>query len=397
MPVDIARLSDYVPAFPGSGIGTSSPLSTGMMAARPGPERTFHEQVRMLRQASFVSFARLQDSISVWFADDRGMQFHVAAGGFREVQRINDELLALARSPRSSRESIGRLGGELFRLLFGPICTVMDPARLLYLHCGQGLHPTLLSLLRMPDGCLLSERFRSVLAADFPTRNRPGNREGISTDSPFLYMDAMPQGSGGGARDFADRDTPLAKALDDASLSLQVPPLKVLTGGSATSAAFQELAADAQGIHCRVVLSDGAHGPQFRLVQPGDGKRPGEVGKGEAADYLPLTTLGRKSLVRCRLGVFETSMLPGQPAESHHLWQRCRVALHHAGIVNVLLPRWEVDAAVSQCFFASFYGKLLAGTSVDTAFHDAIATVRQQKGWEHPYYWAGFTHSVSHL
>lgn len=394
MPIDFASSAFNANAYRSSGIGAASDFLNGFRSAHPGPERTFHEQLRLLRSASFVSFARVQDSVSIWLADNRGMQFLIADRGFRDVQDMSEELVALAQTPRSRRQAIAKLGVELFRVLFSPVCQQLDPKRLLYVHCGPGLHHIPLSLLRVGERCLLSDRYRAVLAADFPSRERCETREKLSCDSPILFLDPgeAPEGRLPGA---ASDSKPLsAGTVDEDFLRLRFRSVDSLTGASATCDAFAHLAAYAQGIHCRVAISEGVHGPRFPLAPA---TASANAGVDAARGYLPLTALRRKALAECRLGVFDAKWLPNRPDEMHLLWQRCRGALHHAGIANVLLPRWEVDSGVTRCFFGSFYPSILAGTAIDAAFLEATATVRGTKGWEHPHYWAGFAHSVSHI
>jgi hypothetical protein len=387
MPIDFASTSFKASAHPGSGIGPVPELLTGLRSAHPGPERTFHEQLRMLRSASFISFARVQDSVSIWIADNRGMQFLIAERGFRDVAGMCEELLALARTPRSEPQAIAKLGVALFRVLFDPIRHQLDSKRLLYVHCGPGLDHLPLSLLRVEEDCLLSERYRTSIAADFPSRERFEAAGKLSADAPFLFLDA-------GAAPARFSDAPLAGPVDEDFLRLRFCSLVALTGSSATWEAFENLAASAQGIHCRVAITDGVHGPQLPLAAAEGATNPGQDA---APGYLPLAALRRKALAECRLGVFDAKWLPNRADEMHLLWQRCRGALHHAGIANVLLPRWEVDSAVTYCFLGRFYTRLVAGTAIDAAFRDAVASIRCTKGWEHPNYWAGFAHSVSHL
>jgi hypothetical protein len=393
MPIDTASSATYATAFSGSPIGMTSDFLTGIRGSNPGPDRTFHEQLRMLHHASFVSFARVQDSVSIWIADNRGMQFLLAERGFRNVQDLNEELLSLARTPQANEQAIAKLGTEICRVLFGPISRMLDPERSLCVHCGPGLHHTPLSLLRVEDGSLLSERYRTVLAADFPSREGSEAAERLSSDSPFLFLDAGAARDCGGAAKAPCRDA-LAEPVDKDYLRLRFRRVDALTGAAATSEAFEHLASRAEGIHCRVAISEGAHGPQMQLAPAAAARDPFD---GSNVAYLPLAVLRRKALGQCRLGVFDAKLVPSQPHESHQLWQRCRGALHHAGIANVLLPRWEVNSAVTHCFLGSFYARLLGGVAIDIAFRDAAATVRGTKGWEHPHYWAGFAHSVSHL
>ena len=80
-----------------------------------------------------------------------------------------------------------------------------------------------------------------------------------------------------------------------------------------------------------------------------------------------------------------------------------RAALHggdeHVGLLQAILTTgtqaviasfWSVDDAATRALFETFYAELVAGRSPAKALQEAARSVREQPGWEHPYYWAAF-------
>jgi CHAT domain-containing protein len=62
----------------------------------------------------------------------------------------------------------------------------------------------------------------------------------------------------------------------------------------------------------------------------------------------------------------------------------------YAGARRILASLGKVDDAATSELMKAFYSALRTGTTPATALRDAQAHAREQPGWRHPYYWAGF-------
>lgn len=408
MPIDTAASSTFAHLAATLDLSRRTLSPSDVWSSAKGTERTFHDQVRGLRHASFVSFAKLQDCVSIWAADDRAMQFHVANAGMGEILRLSRELLDVAADPFGSEHRLKTMGTKLYQALFAPIQDFLDPARLLYVHFGAELRHLPVSLLRLPTGEFLLDAFRVTLAADFPCQRRHDSADRFSRDSRFLTIvgpecggerfqwegarRARQEGGADRQEDGTDRQEDGAEEIG--FLPPRMPHHSILTPGEATRESFLRLAAQAQGIHCRVAVSEGVHGPQIDLS-----REPAEREAAESAglDSLPLSSIPRKAFAHCTVGVFETSPVSRQGGDQHAVWRKLVGALHQLGVSQVLVPRWNVDPAVLKAFAQVFYRTLLAGAPVDDAFRDGIRNIRSRKEWSHPHHWAGFAHSASHL
>lgn len=391
MPIDTTASRSFADSIARLDLSRSVLSPSDFGSSAKGTERTFHEQVRRLRHASFVSFAKLQDCVSIWAADDRAMQFHVANAGLGEILRLSRELLDLAADPFGSEHRLKAMGAKLYQALFAPIQDFLDPVRLLYVHFGAELRHVPVSLLRLPTGKFLLDSFRVRLAADFPCQRRQDFTDKLSRDSRFLMLvgpgraGELPDPEGGQREEGAGEMEFLPAHLSHHC---------ILTPSAATRESFLRLAAQAQGIHCRLAVSEGVHGLQINLGKHAVG---GESAEDAALESLPLASLPCKALSQCQVGVFETSPVARQGGDPYAVWRKLVGALHQLGVSQVLVPRWNVDPGVLKAFAQVFYRTLLGGSSVDDAFRDGVQSVRSRREWSHPHHWAGFAHSTSHL
>ena len=61
-----------------------------------------------------------------------------------------------------------------------------------------------------------------------------------------------------------------------------------------------------------------------------------------------------------------------------------------AGINSIVMSLWKVDDDATRLLMTEFYNHLLSGYPKIEALKKAQMYVRMQKGYEDPYYWAGF-------
>jgi CHAT domain-containing protein len=61
-----------------------------------------------------------------------------------------------------------------------------------------------------------------------------------------------------------------------------------------------------------------------------------------------------------------------------------------AGAHQVIGTLWDVDSNATSRFDTALYGYLEQGRSAPEAVSAAVASIRTQKEFQHPYYWASF-------
>ncbi len=65
-------------------------------------------------------------------------------------------------------------------------------------------------------------------------------------------------------------------------------------------------------------------------------------------------------------------------------------ALQYAGAKSIVMSLWSVSDESTAALMTAFYSELKKGTSKDIALQRAMATVRKDPKWAHPFYWAPF-------
>jgi CHAT domain-containing protein len=94
--------------------------------------------------------------------------------------------------------------------------------------------------------------------------------------------------------------------------------------------------------------------------------------------------------LRCRLAVLSACHTAvGErfgPFNPHSLVQ----AFWRAGVPTVLATRWAVDSRVARRIVDMFYARLLEGTEPPIALQSAVVSIRGDRAFQHPAYWAGF-------
>lgn len=361
------------------------PLSTaqsGMAAISPvGLDRSIRTQLENLTGETFVSFASVEDSVSIWAADDRGMHFYKAESPLPAIQSFTRELLSLLAGPGGNRSRIQWLSRRLYQVLFRPIAQLLEPSRSIAVHFSGDLQCVPVSLLESEGGEPLLERFATWNAADFPWQVGKPIVESIPVDARLLIVDAAATASHDAAR------APSRLGGDLGFAGAAFPNHDVIRSASATRDEFNRLALQAEVLHCRTALTEAVRCPCLHFAF-------------DEADRatLPLPGYSPHALPHCALGVLDVEYGGnGAGEETPELWQRACNSLHSAGIANVVIPRWNLPVEPRRAFLEAFYEGLSDGASVLAARRSATLKLRSVPEWRHPHYWAGFVLSVSHL
>lgn len=369
-------------------------------------DRSFGDRLAALTAETFISFARLHDSVSIWAADNRGMQFQLATLPYSTIADTTSDLVALLRNPSNDPDVIWHLSSQLYRALFGPIASFLDPSRRLFVHFAGDLRSIPLAVLRSPGGALLIDQFTFVNATDFPWTNVEHHFGGqvpsqlpsttLPANARLLIVEAPAVPS---TRPYlVDQNIAAPHSCEDLSvIASAIPDNEILGQSAATRAQFDRLARNADLIHCRATLSGGVHGPQLHLAPPSDTDPMSDRSASSDDGVLRLIAYTRLAFSRCWLGVFDVDYASRRLTEPSDLWRAATRALHYAGVRNVVIPRWNVPAQARRDFAHVFYGNLRQGASIEDSCRCAALGLREQAAWRHPHYWAGYTHSITHL
>jgi CHAT domain-containing protein len=162
----------------------------------------------------------------------------------------------------------------------------------------------------------------------------------------------------------------------------------VLTGTSATAAAFRDKAPAAGIIHLAAHAGLNNSDPLSSFVRLGAGtKDSGDTGMVTALDLMSLHL--RADLVV--LSACETALGTTRPGEGI---MGMGWALSAAGASSSVLSLWKVDSTASKTFMTAFYRQYTAsggGVSKSTAMRRAGLEMLAAGPYRHPFYWAAFT------
>lgn len=369
-------------------------------------DRAFGDRLAALTSETFVSFARLHDSVSIWAADNRGMQFQLATLSYSTIADTTSDLVALLRNPSNDPDVIWHHSSQLYRALFGPITSFLDPARRLFVHFAGDLRSIPLAVLRSPCGAFLIDQFTFVNATDFPWTDGehqlrtqvPGHLPSTTLPANARLLIVEAPAVPPNRPYLVDQNATALHSCEDLNtITGAIPHSAVLGQSNATRAQFDRFARNADLIHCRATLSGGMHGPQLHLAPANDLDPKSDLSVSPDDGLLRLIEYSRLAFSRCWLGVFDVDYASRRLTEPSDLWRAATRALHYAGIRNVLIPRWNVPAQARRDFARVFYGNLRQGASIEVSCRCAALGLREQSAWHHPHYWSGYTHSITHL
>ncbi|HEY0781986.1 MAG TPA: CHAT domain-containing tetratricopeptide repeat protein [Thermoanaerobaculia bacterium] len=308
--------------------------------------------------------------------------------GRAEIERAAGPVVdLLARSfRRKAWSSAGPQLAELSRLLLGPVATLLPGKRLLIVGNGilqsvpfaalpepgegsGGGEPLVArhEIVALPSVSVLRE-IRRAVAGRPPAARR-------------LWVLAAPE--------FAGRFPELRYSKEEAQAILALAPATELTGVEASRAAVVH-----GDLREYSILHFATHG-WFTGDEPDGGRRVlAQVdarGRREANGFLHLADIYGLDL-RAELVVLSACRSAlGREVGGEGMMGMTR-GFFYAGAERVLVSLWNVDEAVTVELMRRFYRGLLAeGRSPAAALRLAQNAIREQQGWEAPYYWAGFT------
>jgi CHAT domain-containing protein len=159
---------------------------------------------------------------------------------------------------------------------------------------------------------------------------------------------------------------------------------RILTGEEATEAAFKQQAGKFAILHvaAHAVLDDRSPLYSHLVLSPGRGSS--EDGMLEAREMMDLdlkaevVVLSACETARGRLG--------GGEGLIGMTW-----ALFIAGSPATVATSWKIDSASAALFTVEFHRRLKEGLSKASAMRQAALAVMGLPGYQHPYYWSGFS------
>jgi CHAT domain-containing protein len=305
-----------------------------------------------------VVFLALDNGYAVWTG--RGAHLHRLQLDRARVRRAISEFLAAAGDPKQPTAKIRIEGHSLYDQLLRPL-TDLPTSGVLTILPDEEIAAIPFSLLTDAQGKWLDESHATLLSALPEKRTDIGDsfQQVLVVGAPATHesLPALPESK-----------------REAESVASRFAGSKTVTGTYAT------LGAVTAGLE---------HSGLFHFS--GHGYAGPTVGGLYLADSL-LTSVSLQglSLGSCRLAVLSACLTAKGQTDGLTNPDSLVHALLDAGVQTVIASRWDVDSAATAEWMERFYSGLAASGDPVQALQQASRSLRAERRYEHPYYWAAF-------
>ena len=314
-------------------------------------------------------YAVLPAGVAAWIVKNGKIRGGLLPDSLSVLRAEVSQFVRLCASPASDLAQTRALGGKLYESLVGPYAKdLQDGGRLLIESDGF--------LAAIPFGALpegggyLSDAHAIAIATSV---NGPGTEEGGFSHATRA---AIVIGTQGG-RAFPFLPDARREGND---LRARLEKSEVLEIANRTPERIANEMARAELVH--FAGHGWSNGGNAALVL------------GSAADgtlgVLTATELASRDWRGCRLAVLSACLTAEGEQKGPVNPQSLVRALLAAGARRVVAARWSIDGDSTTALMRQFYDHLFAGASPAVALAKAAGNIRTRRGWEHPYFWAGF-------
>jgi CHAT domain-containing protein/tetratricopeptide (TPR) repeat protein len=320
--------------------------------------------------AAVITLADLQTGIGIWIRADSSVEFHWSPASRDVVLREIRKLRRLCADPHSAPAMIRQSCRFLWDALFAPALRAHPAARTLELQ-ATGI------LASIPMTLLVSESAPGTLGSGvalvpFPISPSPARGERAVLVEASRSDAALGQGL-----------PPLSDLGDEVrSIAAIVPGSERIAGADATTAALRKAAADARIFHFA------GHAISWRdgialLAAPDASESDPDMKRG-------LLRITPEFKLSAELALFSACSTADLESNYTALPTRLPEAALLAGARHVIGTLWNVDSRAAARFGEAFYRSWIGGLAMNEAAAAAMQSVRADKEFEHPYYWAPF-------
>jgi CHAT domain-containing protein/tetratricopeptide (TPR) repeat protein len=347
-------------------------------------EPDLDSRLRLLRNETFLAYARLPGGMVAWVFDDRGVTGRLLNVKPEELEAVASRFLRQCADPQSSRQGLERDARLLYSWLVAPLAPWLDPKRTLIIEPDGAVGAVPMQALLDENSRFLGERFAIGIASGLEDYRRRAATGPVLASGPVVaggkvLVVADPTLGPETSRAFP----PLVQTMrEGADIAARFRGAVLLTREQATLAALQQ-----HGPHAELLHFAG-HG----FSNAGNGGlllAPGEGGSAEAG-VLDGKRLATENWSRCRLAVLSACSTGTGESRGPVNPESLVRGMLWAGIARVVATRWNVDAEASVLFMDRFYDALLSGAGVAGALQRAALRLRENQATNHPYFWAGF-------
>jgi CHAT domain-containing protein len=316
---------------------------------------------------ALVTFLLFDQGTAIWVSDAKGIQERWLSIDAKELESLARRFAEHCSQPTSSLEGLRRESNALYKLMISPVEPLIRGHRaLLFEPDGDLKLVPFIALLDNSDR-YLADRYAIATSPGLEYVAASAEWKGLSRDSRALVV-GNPVGDGLNFLPDAEQEArgvaaafshPVLLLHADASyenIIRELPRSQVFhfaghAVANSTTAAL--LLSHSESLDVRSLEALHLHNSQL-VVLSACSSADGSRGLFDDED----------SLARRLIGI---------------------------GAPEVVASRWAVDSSATAILMNNFYQRLVAGGTVAEALTLAINKTRSRAGFEHPFYWAGFS------
>jgi CHAT domain-containing protein/tetratricopeptide (TPR) repeat protein len=335
-------------------------------------------RLRSLATETVIDYADLDDGITAWVYDDRGIYRQHLEVSHRTLNRVIKKLAIECADPESDLTALQADSRQLYDFLIGPLIPRLTPRRALVIETGDELSAVPFAALIAPTGRYLIDNFSVTYLPSVAFRDILRRAVPISRGNHALVVGEPALAKANGSSYAA-----LPDARSEAQeISSNFDHVLLLSGQHATAAALSNALLEVSIFH--FAGHNGSRSTQNGLMMApesgSDDTRSGLFGPAQiAATRMPHLRLA--VLSACSTGDTSDSAAAANSLARSFLLN---------GVSDVVATRWSVDSVATATFMHFFYQHVLEGDKVPAAVAISMNQLRTIPGYSHPYFWASF-------
>jgi CHAT domain-containing protein/cytochrome c-type biogenesis protein CcmH/NrfG len=318
-------------------------------------------------ESALVTFLALDDGIAVWVSDANGVQERWVSANTKDLESISRRFAEHCSEPTSNIETLRHESRELYRFIILPIESLIRGHRTLIFEPDRDLKLIpFIALLDQSDS-YLGDHYSIAVSPGLEYLARSTGWRGLSRNSRVLVV-----------------GNPLVAGLNSLS--------DAESEARAVAADFNHpvvlLGADANYEH---IIRELPRSELFHFAGHAVANSATAALLLSHSEVLDVSKLDRMKfqnnqlivLAACSSAEGSTGVFDDEDSVARRL-----IGI---GAPEVVASRWTVDSAATTILMNGFYQKLVAGETVAEALNNAARQTRSRTGFEHPFYWAGFS------
>lgn len=324
-----------------------------------------------------LSYIVLDDEVGAWIYSSDGIYYRRLPIQRARLDQLTRSFSDHCRNPRTDERSARMEARGLYDVLVGPLFGLIGQ-RKLTIETDETLDA-------IPFEALIDEA-GEYLGETHDVSFSPGVRYLLAVRAPLISVRdvrALVVGNAGGPAASRRGLSSAPRAEDEArQIAELLPHSELLLGTQATPSAVLQDLRNVEIFHFAGHAVFRNNGSALVLEDPNDEQQ---------TSLLEVQAFEKTPLKRTKLVVLSACATAGNDEKTLGEEKSLARMFISAGVSQVIGSRWRVDSDATTSLMETFYKRLIDGESVTRALREARKSVRSQKQYSHPYFWAAFS------